>query len=85
MDDGAKPARPIRGGGDDAGLRALVTAAGDDDLTSLFADAADRSRQLLLRMDAPELRPPASLTRDVEMHARLLAGERADDLVRRNR
>lgn len=68
---------------DDAGLRALVAAADDDDLTSLLADVAGGSRQLLLRMDAPEFRPPVSLTRDVEMHARLLAGDRAGDLIRR--
>lgn len=66
---------------DDAELRALVAAADDEDLTSLFGEVHGGSRAL--RMDAPELRSPSSLDRDVEIHARLLAGDRAGDLVRR--
>jgi hypothetical protein len=68
---------------DDAGLRALVEASGDDDLASLFGDVASDSAELLARMDAPEFLAPSSLARGVETASRLLAGDQGPDLVRR--
>lgn len=66
-------------------LTTLVDAAADDNVTTLLSgvpDTAPGRRLLLRRMDAPYWVPAALLSSLAETTARMLAGDRADQLLR---
>lgn len=71
----------------DGELRALVTASADAEKRTLFdaipAHPEIGPKDLLAGMAPPEFIPPTILARSVQAHDQLLAGERADDVLRR--
>lgn len=68
-------------------LLAIVSASGDAERLALLIGLPPHPtlgpKALLARMARPEFLAPAAVGREVQMLAHLLAGERADDVVRR--
>jgi hypothetical protein len=70
---------------DDAELATLASASGDADRQYLFSALASHQagpRALLAHLAAPSFLPPVSVERLAEAQAKLLAGDRADELIR---